>query len=114
MYNGKKPRKKPAACFTVVTVPVEDLLDSTGSNQALVMSIGRSDMKQEFLKYIGPENSLAGYTRSYKLVLYKVFFSLMDGNGMALGYRVAEAFREFYVDRVRRGLKADIKVNSRN
>lgn len=70
-------------------------------------------MKQEFLKYIGPENSLAGYTRSYKLVLYKVFFSLMDGNGAAPGYRVAEAFREFYVDRVRRGLKADIKVNSR-
>lgn len=56
---------------------------------------------------------MAGYTRSYKLVLYKVFFSLMDGNGMAPGYRVAEAFREFYVDRVRRGLKADIKVDSR-
>lgn len=70
-------------------------------------------MKQDFLNYIGPEDSLAGYTRSCKLVLYKVFFSLMDGNGMAPGYRVAEAFREFYVDRVRRGLKADIKVDSR-
>lgn len=83
------------------------------SNQALAALIGRSDMKQEFLKYIGTEDSLAGYSRSYKLVLYKMFFSLMDDNGAAPGYKVAEAFREFYVDRVRRGLKADIKVDSR-
>ena len=31
-------------------------------------------MKSDFLKYIGAEDSLAGYSRSYKLVLYKVFF----------------------------------------
>lgn len=113
MYNGKKPRKEPAACFTAPTTFVEDLSSAEESNQALAALIGRSDMKREFLNYIGPEDSLAGYARSYKLVLYKVFFSLMDGNGMAPGYRVAEAFREFYVDRVRRGLKADIKVDSR-
>lgn len=102
-----------AACFTAATAFVEVLSGDEDNNQALAALIGRSNMKQEFLHYIGPGDSLAGYTRSYKLVLYKVFFSLMDGNGMAPGYRVAEAFREFYVDRVRRGLKADIKVDSR-
>lgn len=100
-------------CFTVATVFVEDLPGDEDNNQALAALIGRSNMKQEFLNYIGPGNSLAGYARSYKLVLYKVFFSLIDGSGMAPGYRVAEAFREFYVDRVRRGLKADIRVDSR-
>ena len=70
-------------------------------------------MKSEFLKYIGAEDSLAGYSRSYKLVLYKVFFSLMDGDGIASGYKVAESFRNFYVDRVRQGLKADMNVDSR-
>lgn len=70
-------------------------------------------MKSEFLKYIGAEDSLAGYSRSYKLVLYKAFFSLMDSNGNASGYKVAESFRNYYVDRVRCGLKADINVDSR-
>ena len=70
-------------------------------------------MKNDFFKYIGAEDSLAGYSRSYKLVLYKVFFTLMDGNGIASGYKIAEAFRNFYADRVHRGLKADINVDSR-
>lgn len=70
-------------------------------------------MKNDFFKYLGAEDSLAGYSRSYKLVLYKVFFTLMDSNGIASGYKVAEAFRNFYVDRVRRGLKADVNVDSR-
>lgn len=70
-------------------------------------------MKGEFLKYIGAENSLAGYSRSYKLVFYKAFFSLMDDSGSASGYKVADAFRNFYVDRVRRGLKSDVNVDSR-
>ena len=70
-------------------------------------------MKSDFLKYIGAEDSLAGYSRSYKLVLYKVFFSLMDSDGIASGYKVAESFRNFYVDRVRQGLKADMNVDYR-
>lgn len=70
-------------------------------------------MKRDFLKYIGAEDSLAGYSRSYKLVLYKVFFSLMNDDGNASGYKVAESFRNFYVERVRRGLKADVNVDSR-
>lgn len=70
-------------------------------------------MKSDFLKYIGAEDSLAGYSRSYKLVLYKVFFSLMNSEGIAPAYKVAESFRNFYVDRVRRGLKSDVNVDSR-
>lgn len=100
-------------CFTAATAFEENLSGDEESNQALAALIGRLGMKQEFLKYIGPEDGLAGYARSYKLVLYKVFFSLMDSDGMAPGYKVAKAFREFYVDRVRRGLKADIRVDSR-
>lgn len=70
-------------------------------------------MKSDFLNYIGAKDSLAGYSRSYKLVFYKAFFSLMDSNGSASGYKVADSFRNFYVDRVRRGLKADVNVDSR-
>ena len=70
-------------------------------------------MKNDFFKYIGAEDSLAGYSRSYKLVLYKVFFTLMDSKGIASGYKIAEAFRNFYIDRIRRGLKADVNVDSR-
>ena len=70
-------------------------------------------MKNDFFKYIGAEDSLAGYSRSYKLVLYKVFFTLMDRNGIASGYKIAEAFRNFYADRVRQGLKVDVNVDSR-
>ena len=70
-------------------------------------------MKNDFFKYIGAEDSLAGYSRSYKLVLYKVFFTLMDSNGIASGYKIAEAFRNFYADRVRQGLKVDVNVDSR-
>lgn len=61
MYNGEKPRKEPAACFTAPTTFVEDLSSAEESNQALAALIGRSDMKREFLNYIGPEDSLAGY-----------------------------------------------------
>ena len=70
-------------------------------------------MKNDFFKYIGAEDSLAGYSRSYKLVLYKVFFTLMDSKGIASGYKIAEAFRNFYIDRIRRGLKVDVNVDSR-
>ncbi len=76
-------------------------------------NVGDKKMKSDFLKYIGDENSLAGYARSYKLVFYKAFFSLMDDNGIASGYKVADAFRNFYVNRVRCGLSADINVDSR-
>lgn len=70
-------------------------------------------MKSDFLKYIGSKDSLAGYSRSYKLVFYKTFFFHMDSNGRASAYKVADSFRNFYVDRVRCGLKADINVDSR-
>lgn len=70
-------------------------------------------MKDDFLRYIGPKDSLAGYSRSYKLVLYKVFFLLMDSDGKAPSYKVAENFREFYANRIHNGLKPDINVDSR-
>ncbi len=113
VYNGENALREPVPCSITAHRMGEGLLCDRENDQALAAQIGRSDMKQEFMKYIGPEDSLAGYSRSYKLVLYKIFFSLMDDNGVAPGYKVAEAFREFYVDRVRRGLKADVNVDSR-
>ena len=67
--HWKKPRKEPAACFTAATAFAENLLGSEGNNQASAALTGKSDVKQEFLKYIEPEDSLAGYSCSYKLGL---------------------------------------------
>ena len=40
-----------------------------------------SHAKNSFLAYLGPEDSLAGYQRSYKLVLLKsIFEECLDGN----------------------------------
>lgn len=64
MYNGEKPQKEPAACFTAATAFVEVLSGNEDNNHALAVLIGRSNMKQEFLNYIGPGDSLAGYARS--------------------------------------------------
>ncbi|MBQ6712290.1 MAG: hypothetical protein IJN28_00695, partial [Selenomonadales bacterium] len=85
-----------------------NILSTEGKEYVEVYAIGEktlefkcypdNSVKKEFLKYIGNKDSLAGYSRSYKLVLYKDFFSLMDDSGSASGYKVAEAFRNFYVD----------------
>ena len=47
-------------CFTAATAFEENLSGDEESNQALAALIGRLGMKQEFLKYIGPEDGLAG------------------------------------------------------
>ena len=57
-------------CFTAATAFEENLSGVEESNQALAALIGRLGMKQEFLKYIGPEDGLAGYARSYHFVVY--------------------------------------------
>lgn len=70
-------------------------------------------MKKDFFDYIGKEDSLAGYSRSYKLVFYKSFFSMMDDSGTAFAYKVAESFRNFYLDRKKAGKAPDVSVDSR-
>jgi len=85
-----------------------------------------SDAKIAFLSYLGPEDSLVGYQRSYKLVLMKCIFSEIleampsfvhkdeDRQYLILpARRVTEAFRDYYLARVKEGLPPDKGVDSR-
>lgn len=70
-------------------------------------------MKEKFFKYLGPDNSLNGYQRSYKLVLFKYLFEMMDNQGYAPVFEVISAFRNFYAERIKAGKIPDINVDSR-
>ena len=69
--------------------------------------------KAEFFRFLGPIDSLNGYQKSYKLVLYKVMLDLMDKNGKCYSVDVANKFRQFYVDRVTAGKISDVDVDKR-
>ena len=66
-----------------------------------------SHVKIAFLSYLGPEDSLAGYQRSYKLVLFKAIFELLKSGQTISVSRVSELFRNYYLDRKKAGLPAD-------
>lgn len=66
-----------------------------------------SHVKIAFLSYLGPEDSLAGYQRSYKLVLLKSIFELLRAGQTLSVARVSEVFRQYYLDRKKAGLPAD-------
>lgn len=70
-------------------------------------------MKKEFFEYIGPADSLNTYVRSYKLVLFKCFFELMDSTGCALAYDVSQKFKDFYMKRAENGKVPDVQVEPR-
>ena len=70
----------------------------------------KTNLKELFYEYVGPPNSLAGYTRSYKLVLYKAMFSLMDKEGKAPVSAVVDYFINFYKQRADNGLVTDKDV----
>ncbi|NCB24902.1 MAG: DUF3578 domain-containing protein [Bacteroidia bacterium] len=70
-------------------------------------------MEEDFLNYIGPADSLSGYSRSYKLVFYKSFLEQMDATGSASAYKVSSQFREYYLSRKQSGKIADKDVDSR-
>jgi len=70
-------------------------------------------MKEQFFKYLGSENELNGYQRSYKLVFFKYFFEMMDEQGYAPAYEVITAFKNYYVERIKSGNVPDINVDNR-
>ena len=70
-------------------------------------------MKEKFFKYLGSENDLSGYQRSYKLVLFKFLFEMMDDQGYVPAYEVTKAFQNYYVERIESGKIPDINVDSR-
>ena len=71
----------------------------------------KSKALELFYKYLGPVNSLGGYERSYKLVLYKVLFEIIRNGIPTTTEKIAELFRNFYIGRVQHGLVPDINVS---
>lgn len=72
-----------------------------------------SHVKISFLAYLGPEDSLAGYQRSYKLVLLKsVFEEYLSSNSMLIK-PVVERFRSYYLLRKKHNLLVDKAVEER-
>ena len=72
-----------------------------------------SHAKNSFLAYLGPEDSLAGYQRSYKLVLLKsIFEECLDGNAPKI-CNVVERFRSYYLRRKQHDLLVDEDVDNR-
>ena len=67
----------------------------------------KNSMKEAFLKYIGPEDSLAGYQRSYKLVFYKVFFARVLANLDTTCDAISSDFQQYYIERKNAGLLPD-------
>ena len=59
--------------------------------------------KEEFFKYIGEKDSLSGYTRSYKLVLYKILIDDVIYKRRSYVTEVAEKFKQFYLERKESG-----------
>lgn len=70
-------------------------------------------MKEQFLKYLGTENDLNGYQKSYKLVLYKYLFEMIDKQGYAPAYDVTVAFKNYYAARIQSGRIPDVDVDER-
>lgn len=67
--------------------------------------------KEEFFKYIGEKDSLSGYTRSYKLVLYKILIDDVIYKRRSYVTEVAEKFKQFYLERKESGKIADKDVD---
>ncbi len=70
-------------------------------------------MKKEFFEYIGTEDSLASYSRSYKLIFLKSLLATMDATGKAGTFQVVEQFKSFYITRKKSGKSPDANVDTR-
>lgn len=69
--------------------------------------------KDDFIAYIGPKDSLAGYQKSYKLVLLKILIECLLESVEATTNEVAKRIKSFYLSRVTNGNEADYYVDSR-
>ncbi len=67
--------------------------------------------KNEFLKYIGAEEDLSCYQRSYKLVFLKSFLDHYNPAGEVLVDKLCESFHQFYLERKQAGLLPDKQVD---
>ena len=72
-----------------------------------------SHVKISFLAYLGPEDSLSGYQRSYKLVLFKSLFEELLVDNVVYVRPVVERFKNYYVNRSNQGMITDKDVDER-
>lgn len=72
-----------------------------------------SHVKISFLSYLGPEDSLAGYQRSYKLVLLKSLFEEFLSSKTLPIQPIVERFKTYYLQRKQAGLLIDKDVDNR-
>lgn len=72
-----------------------------------------SHVKISFLAYLGPEDSLSGFQRSYKLVLFKSLFEELLVDDVVYVRPVVERFKNYYVNRSNQGLITDKDVDER-
>ena len=69
--------------------------------------------KSNFISYIGPEDKLSGYQRSYKLLLLKYIIEELLSNKEAIISNVISNIRLFYINRKNNGLEPDYNVDIR-
>ena len=69
--------------------------------------------KEELFNYIGKEDSVYGYSRSYKLVLFRILFTDLWEYKRSYLYDVAAQFKDFYVKRIAEGKVPDKDVDER-
>ena len=69
--------------------------------------------KTNFISYVGFPDSLAGYQKSYKLLLLKYIIEAILDKSDATVARVIPAIKQFYTDRKRKGLSPDYDVDTR-
>lgn len=69
--------------------------------------------KSNFISYIGSPDSLAGYQKSYKLLLLKYVIEAILDESEATVIRVIPAIKQYYLDRKSKGLQPDYDVDAR-
>lgn len=69
--------------------------------------------KQNFISYIGSPDSLAGYQKSYKLLLLKSIIEHIINHSNPVISSVITDIRDYYTSRIKRGLQADYDVDIR-
>ena len=69
--------------------------------------------KLRFIKYLGEEDSLVGYQKSYKLILLRTIFEYIHlGHELSVD-RIMYRVKDFYLNRVHKGLSPDYDVDDR-
>jgi len=88
----------------------EELYDAL-TEYNILKYLPQKDIKIDFFNYIGSENDLNGYQKSYKLVFYKAMIDSMDSDGKARELDVTAKFRKFYEERANAGKITDKDVD---